>query len=264
MEFTAKRATVYIDAEIPIYRAAAANNDHIEWSPGKPEFAGDPVKARRQLVEGIEDIGRELAALGIAARLRVCLSDRTRPIFRNRINPDYKANRTGPRPVLLPELTEAVRNAYPCAVLPHLEADDTLSIQARLDPSAIVYSADKDLLQVAGWHYHTRDRRLHFVTERDAARHFYMQTLVGDTADNYPGCPGIGPKRAAAALEGLTQPAELWAAVVATFAAKLKLSPADAQAAALHQARQAYILQPGDYCMQSKRPILWRPPAAAR
>jgi DNA polymerase-1 len=63
------------------------------------------------------------------------------------------------------------------------------------------------------------------------------QTLVGDTSDGYPGCPGIGPVKAEKVL-GMPPN---WQDVVGAYRAA-KLTEADA----LVQARVARILRYGE------------------
>ena len=87
------------------------------------------------------------------------------------------------------------------------------------------------------------------ITE-DEANYFHLyQTLIGDTADNYKGCPGIGPVTA----HRLLSVSPTWATVKDAFALK-GLSEDDA----LLQARIARILRATDVDANYK-PILWKP-----
>ena len=76
--------------------------------------------------------------------------------------------------------------------------------------------------------------------------------MCGDSVDNFPGAPGIGPIKAAAILNTK----EIWPAVENAFI-KAKLTKEDA----LLQARLAYILQHGDYNFKSKKIKMWKPHA---
>jgi 5'-3' exonuclease len=86
------------------------------------------------------------------------------------------------------------------------EADDMLRIwwteaQANKEVS-IICSIDKDLNCIPGLHYDIRNRTTYLVTEEDADRFYWIQLLTGDTVDNIPGLPGIGPVKAKLILEG--------------------------------------------------------------
>jgi DNA polymerase-1 len=84
------------------------------------------------------------------------------------------------------------------------------------------------------------------ITEAEADRTHLIQTLTGDRTDGYPGCPGIGEKRAEAIADGG------WSAVVESYE-KAGLG----EEYALTQARMAYILRHGDYKRGTVR--LWTP-----
>ena len=65
---------------------------------------------------------------------------------------------------------------------------------------------------IPGRHYNfVKDE---FITQSnfDAIKHFYMQCLQGDRADNIKGIPGIGPKKAERILAGCTNEEELFRA----------------------------------------------------
>jgi len=94
------------------------------------------------------------------------------------------------------------------------------------------------------------------VTEDEADYWHMMQTLTGDTADGYPGCPGIGEKTAAKLLdEHYGDLSAMWEAVLEAYEKK-KLSPE----VALVQAQIARICRRNDYDFKKKEVILWTPP----
>lgn len=101
------------------------------------------------------------------------------------------------------------------------EADDLLRMwaeQAMLagDPYVIV-SIDKDLKCIPGKHYNIKTKELSTVTPRDAMRFFYQQLLSGDTTDNIPGVPGIGPKKSEAFLLNLHEEEEMQEIIVEMY-----------------------------------------------
>ena len=70
--------------------------------------------------------------------------------------------------------------------------------------SSVIVSTDKDLDMIPGLHYDWVKEQGYIVSQEDAMRWFFTQMLTGDAVDNIPGVPGIGPKKAARALEGAT------------------------------------------------------------
>ncbi len=143
--------------------------------------------------------------------------DAGRQTFRSEIYPAYKANRPEPPEDLLIQLrraSEVVR-----AFTPHVwqkpgwEADDLIATavtQARAQGlRVLVISGDKDLMQLVGpdvrlWDT-MRDRVFGppEVEEKFGVRvdqlHDFL-ALTGDSSDNIPGVPSVGPKTAAELL----------------------------------------------------------------
>ncbi len=142
-------------------------------------------------------------------------SDKT---FRNDLYDQYKANRSAPPEDLIPQFA-LVREAtaafgVACVELPGYEADDliaTYACKARdAGGEAVIVSSDKDLMQLIGrgvvMYDPMKDRRL----AEDAVMEKFgvtpdkmvdLQALIGDSVDNVPGAPGIGPKTAAQLLD---------------------------------------------------------------
>ena len=136
--------------------------------------------------------------------------------FRNELYGGYKTGE-GIEPALFAQfqpLEEALA-AMGVAVWPmvQLEADDALASAAHLaalDPrveKVSIWTPDKDLAQcVVGDRVVQVDRRSNQVRNAEAIRAKYgvdpihipdYLALVGDTADGYPGIPGVGTKTAA-------------------------------------------------------------------
>ncbi len=181
--------------------------------------------------------------------------------FRYTIYDMYKANRKGTRyPSGLPLIKEALLELYPGESCSEYEADDLVVMLKRTKPNKYVLAAiDKDVLRsVVGTHfnYYRSDRyniEMKWVTTEieDAYKFAYIQTLTGDTSDNIPGCPGIGPKKAEAALRGCDTPQDLWKAVVKTFKSK-KLTEVEA----IRDMRLVNMHQ----LTVDKEIVLWNPP----
>jgi 5'-3' exonuclease len=139
--------------------------------------------------------------------------------FRNELWSGYKTG-DGIEPALRAQfepLEEAMRE-FGIAVWPmvELEADDALASAARIaaDDSGVeqicIWTPDKDLAQcVRGQRTVQVDRRTRAIRDEAAVRTKFgvgperipdYLALVGDSADGYPGIPGIGPKGAAALI----------------------------------------------------------------
>lgn len=134
--------------------------------------------------------------------------------FRHEIYDQYKANRDATPEDLVCQF-EPIRAMVKALGL-HLEisqgceADDCIaSLAARFSAKhpVIIISGDKDLKQCLGpdvymWDPAAREEKLldeaAFLEESGIAPRFWpdMQALIGDSSDNIPGVPGIGPKTA--------------------------------------------------------------------
>lgn len=180
----------------------------------------------------------------------LCFSDVKN--FRKDILDTYKANRkSGRKPLGYWPLVDWVKEHFNCFSLPTLEADDCVGILATTYPLTIAVSGDKDFKTIPGRFYNWLTGEYTKVTKEQADRFHLYQTLIGDIADNYRGCPGIGPVTANKILDKDCS----WEAVVKTFEDK-GLTEQDA----LVQARIARILRSTEYDMETHTIKLWTPP----
>jgi DNA polymerase-1 len=140
--------------------------------------------------------------------------DKSEKTFRTDMYPDYKAHRPDPPDELRPQFS-LIRDAVRAFDLPSIEmqgyeADDLIATYAReaCEAGAIVtiVASDKDLMQLVNDRvtmYDTmKDRRIGRaeVIEKFGVppeKVIEVQALIGDSTDNVPGVPGIGPKTAA-------------------------------------------------------------------
>ncbi len=140
--------------------------------------------------------------------------DAARQTFRNRIYPDYKAHRPPAPEDLVPQFP-IVREAtlalgLPAIELADYEADDIIATYAREARAAgfevVVISSDKDLMQLVGQGVSLYDAMKNKpIGEAEVKEKFGVSpdkvrdvlALMGDSSDNVPGVPGIGPKTAA-------------------------------------------------------------------
>ena len=170
---------------------------------------GTPVNA----VYGFTNMFMKLTAK-IECDYNLVLFDAKRQNFRNDIFPEYKATRKDIPEDLIPQFP-IIREAVDAWSLNHLEiegfeADDliaTYTAQAlERGMEVVVVSADKDLMQLirpgVSFYDPMKDK---FFTPEDVKEKFGVypdkvpdvQALSGDSTDNVPGVPGIGPKIAA-------------------------------------------------------------------
>ncbi len=140
------------------------------------------------------------------------------PTFRHEMYSEYKAGRKG-MPVELREQMEplkAILRAYGCRIVecPGHEADDILGTLSSHTPSAdvcYIATGDRDSLQLVKDNVHvlltttkmgqtvTTDYDVQTLKEEyglSPAGMIELKALQGDTSDNIPGVPGIGPKTA--------------------------------------------------------------------
>ena len=139
-----------------------------------------------------------------------------------------------------------------------LEADDVIGLLAtgKYADRHVVVSTDKDMQTLPCALFNpNKDVRPRRVRQVQADIFWMTQTLTGDTTDGYPGCPGVGPKKAAAALaEASPNMASLWETVVRTYDERGRT-----EEDALVQARLARILRHGDFDKQNMEVKLWHP-----
>jgi DNA polymerase-1 len=181
--------------------------------------------------------------------------------FRKDVYPAYKSNRKGHRkPVTYQYGREYAKKMYDSMTRPELEADDILGILATgnvaqfIGPK-VVCSIDKDMRSFPCklYNWMKPNDGIVEISEEEADLNFYTQILTGDSVDGYPGCPGIGPVKAAKILKDAERDT-VWGMIREAYAKK-KLTEEDA----LDQARCARILRAEDYDFTKKKPILWTP-----
>jgi DNA polymerase I len=140
--------------------------------------------------------------------------DAGRTTFRNQLYDAYKAHRPEPPEELRPQfalIREATRAfGLPCIELAGWEADDLIAAYTKATSAAggetVIVSSDKDLMQLLGPGVSMLDPMKNTpigLAEVEAKfgvtpdKVVEVQALIGDSVDNVPGVPGIGPKGAA-------------------------------------------------------------------
>ncbi len=157
-------------------------------------------------------------AVGVVPTHFAVIFDYSSKTFRNELYSEYKANRSAPPEDLVPQfalIREATRAfGLPCIEQQGIEADDIIATYARQmaeqGGDTRIISSDKDLMQLitknVTMYDPMKDKEigLEGVFEKFGVypeKMIDLQALVGDSTDNVPGIPGIGPKTAAQLLD---------------------------------------------------------------
>ena len=199
---TKQKRLILIDGSGYIFRAYYA-------LPSMNRSDGTPVNAvygfTNMLVKLIEDYGNEKL---------IVIFDAARENFRNKIFPEYKANRGETPEDLIPQF-ELIKKCVKAFNISQLElegyeADDIIATYSKLaqknDIPALIISSDKDLMQLVNNNIQMLDPMknksigINEVIEKFGVgpdKVVQVQALIGDKIDNIPGAPGIGPKTAA-------------------------------------------------------------------
>lgn len=156
--------------------------------------------------------------VGVTPTHFAVIFDYSSKTFRNDLYPEYKANRSAPPEDLIPQfglIRHATRAfSLPCVEMEGYEADDLIATYCRMaeeaGADATIISSDKDLMQLVSpavsMYDPMKDRQIGIpeVVEKwgvPPEKMIDLQALTGDSIDNIPGVPGIGPKTAAQLLE---------------------------------------------------------------
>ncbi|MCG5481097.1 MAG: DNA polymerase I, partial [Ensifer alkalisoli] len=157
-------------------------------------------------------------SVGVTPTHFAVIFDYSSKTFRNVLYDQYKANRTAPPEDLIPQfgLIRHATRAFnlPCIEKEGYEADDLIATYARLAEEAgadvTIVSSDKDLMQLVtpkvSMYDSMKDKQITIpdVIEKwgvPPEKMIDLQAMTGDSTDNVPGIPGIGPKTAAQLLE---------------------------------------------------------------
>jgi DNA polymerase-1 len=144
----------------------------------------------------------------------VCVFDASGPTFRDAWYPEYKAQRA-PMPPELRAQIEPIHEVvkllgWPVLTVPGIEADDAIGTLSRVAAeqghAVVISTGDKDLAQLVNpdvtlINTMSNER----LDEAGVQEKFGVPpnriidylTLMGDTVDNVPGVPGVGPRTAA-------------------------------------------------------------------
>jgi DNA polymerase-1 len=176
---------------------------------------GEPANA----VYGVAQMLARLADDARPAYLAV-VYDSKESSFRKEIYPEYKANRSETPPDLIPQFAriEEMISAFQIHSYRQsgIEADDLIATLTRVwcekspENRVVVVSSDKDLMQLVDdrvYLWDTMNDKIYAepqVVEKFGVKPTQIRdylALVGDSSDNIPGVPSIGPKTASDLLK---------------------------------------------------------------
>jgi len=179
--------------------------------------------------------------------------------FRYDIYPDYKKSRkTQRKPHWIAECKEFLKVQHNAFQFDGYEADDLIAMttEALRDKKNIyIASCDKDFTQLGGANvaqYDFTTGKEWSVTELQAQHYFYKQLLIGDTSDDIPGLPKVGPQTALKILDGIENERDLYNAVVLTYKDRMDITTEQAVEEVTLRGKLLYLLR--------EEGELWKPP----
>ena len=192
-----------IDGNSILFRAYYGVHSRLTRSDGTPTGA----------VYGFFNMVLPLLASAKGNDAFVCVFDASRTSFRQDIYPAYKANRQETPEDLISQsylVREGVAAmGIPVLCIPGVEADDVIATLAHNNckghDATRIITSDKDLMQLVSdcifLYDGMKDREIREpqVLEKFGVKPnqvIDVQSLMGDSSDNVPGVPGIGPKKA--------------------------------------------------------------------
>ena len=178
---------------------------------------GEPVGAVYGYTTMLWKLADEVHAAEGPTHMAV-IFDKGSHTFRNEMYGEYKAHRPPPPDDLIPQfpmIRDATRAfSMPCIEEDGLEADDLIASYAKAALAqgwlVTIVSSDKDLMQLIepglDLYDTMNNRRLgsEAVVEKfgvEPAKLGDVLALMGDSVDNVPGVPGVGPKTAATLIQ---------------------------------------------------------------
>ena len=237
-----------IDCDFLAYKAAQACEEGVD-------FGNDVIISQSNFSEVLKIFERELKKVTKAMMEDdFILYFSSTSNFRKEIFEGYKGHRNRRKPLGYRRLVNYCISNYNHCIREGLEADDSIGIDAtrwgkRVGENIIV-SPDKDMRQIPGTLWNMVDD-VEEITKEEGDHWHLVQSMAGDPTDGYPGCPGIGVKRA---TDLLNKSDNKWEAICQAYRER-GLSDDDA----LLNARLAKILQHTDYDYDRQEPILWTP-----
>lgn len=236
------KTRVLIDGDIVMVSSCFASQEVNPFDrDGAKTFNGN--LARTIIRNQIQKISNRLSADETCVYMSCSREDN----WRRDVSPTYKANRdnTAP-PVGLEECRTFLYENWDIIQEPRLEADDLLSMEyftKERGVRKIIATKDKDLLSLGpGETYSMQKDKLLRVSAKTCTQFFIYQCLQGDSVDGIPGIKGVGKVKATKFVKSLKTLSDAWSQMV-----ELAEKQGQNEEHLLTQARQVYLLRPGDY-----------------
>lgn len=269
--------TIVIDGDVLVWKVAVVSQENIDFGDGDVTSHPNEDMARHRcdgLVRKWMNACKATGAVVTLSDVKPGVGRRYTPTWRHALLPSYKQHRPNkeskqPPLMLYDFVRNHILNEYTCEILPNCEADDVMGVVCT-NPAydclgdRIIVSIDKDMKQIPGMLYNPDKNVTVTVTPEEADRWHFYQAFVGDTCDNFKGCPGVGPaktERILAAAEkdaaenGRSVAYNRW--LYACMAFRQRGVSIEEQ---LVQFRIARILRFGEWDYKTQTPILWEPP----
>jgi DNA polymerase-1 len=237
----------FVDADFVVYKNCASAEYDVDYGDDVIIVQSKFKDAYKNVTRDLDRIKHNISDGFDEVELVLFFSDSVN--FRKKIFPDYKGHRNRKKPCGYKRVISKLMDEYQVVILPTLEADDALGINATMYPGNVVISPDKDLRQIPGMLFNLEE--MMSVEPEEGRRWHLIQSLAGDQTDGYAGAPGFGVKTATKLFE---EKGYNWETVVEAFKSK-----GLDEEVALRNARLAKILTKEEYDYGKLSIKLWDP-----
>lgn len=210
---------IILDIESYLYKASIACRECVEVK----EFIYQEQYDLRKGIDYIDGTVKRLKNKLKAQDVVMVIGDGERN-FRKELYPQYKGNRTQPKPLMYELVLDYIVSKYNVVTLPTLEADDVARIVYEDNQNfnykdKVIVSIDKDFYTVPDVNFLrdlNEDAIVEFIPASTAEYNLMLQTIMGDSVDGYNGIPGYGTTKAKKFLD---EKPRIWADVLALYQA---------------------------------------------
>ena len=186
---------IILDIESYLYKASIACRECVEVK----EFIYQEQYDLRKGIDYIDGTVKRLKNKLKAQDVVMVIGDGEKN-FRKELYPQYKGNRTQPKPLMYELVLDYIVSKYNVVTLPTLEADDVARIiyeDKKNFPytEKVIVSIDKDFYTIPDVNF-LRDLKddaiVEFIPKANAEYNLMEQVIMGDATDGYSGIPGYG------------------------------------------------------------------------
>lgn len=186
---------IILDVESYLYKASHSCRECVEVK----DFIYQEQYDLRKGIDYIDGTVKRLKNKLKAQEIVMVIGDGEKN-FRKELYPQYKGNRTQPKPLMYEMILDYVVNKYNVVTLSSLEADDVARIiyeDKKNFPYSekVIVSIDKDFYTIPEVNF-LRDTNenaiVEYISKTTAEYNLMLQTIMGDSVDGYSGIPGYG------------------------------------------------------------------------